>query len=194
MGNPLFPGESGVDQLIEIIKILGTPSKEQIQAMNPNHTSFKFPQIKPHPWGKVFRNRAPPEAIDLISHLLVYDPTCRLTAFEVNRAFPFHCKLCFDKCLISFFNLVLRNFLARISNWADRHGILPMHSPQHSPCRLSSIHSSMNFETRTLSSRMENRRLSFLTSLKLVLALFPFQTIFFCNRDTLSVHTHLLFF
>lgn len=53
IGSPLFPGQSGVDQLIEIIKILGTPTKEQINAMNPNHTSFKFPQIKAHPWSKV---------------------------------------------------------------------------------------------------------------------------------------------
>jgi serine/threonine protein kinase len=81
LGNPLFPGDSGVDQLIEIIKILGTPTKEQIQAMNPNHTSFKFPQIKPHPWNKVFRNKAPAEAIDLVSQFLRYDPKTRVTAF-----------------------------------------------------------------------------------------------------------------
>ena len=30
LGQPIFPGESGVDQLVEIIKILGTPAKEQI--------------------------------------------------------------------------------------------------------------------------------------------------------------------
>jgi len=30
LGQPIFPGESGIDQLVEIIKILGTPSKEQI--------------------------------------------------------------------------------------------------------------------------------------------------------------------
>ena len=28
LGQPIFPGESGVDQLVEIIKILGTPSRE----------------------------------------------------------------------------------------------------------------------------------------------------------------------
>ena len=33
LGQPLFPGESGVDQLVEIIKVLGTPTKEEIQAM-----------------------------------------------------------------------------------------------------------------------------------------------------------------
>lgn len=43
LGQPLFPGESGVDQLVEIIKILGTPSKEQIQAMNPQYKEYRFP-------------------------------------------------------------------------------------------------------------------------------------------------------
>ena len=38
-----FPGESGVDQLVEIIKILGTPSKEEILAMNPDYNEYRFP-------------------------------------------------------------------------------------------------------------------------------------------------------
>ena len=66
---PIFPGDSGVDQLVEIIKVLllssnqfftksrskvlGTPTREQIKEMNPNYTEFKFPQIKAHPWPKV---------------------------------------------------------------------------------------------------------------------------------------------
>lgn len=53
MGQPLFPGESGIDQLVEIIKVLGTPSREQIKTMNPNYMEHKFPQIKPHPFSKV---------------------------------------------------------------------------------------------------------------------------------------------
>ncbi|THC90215.1 hypothetical protein EYZ11_010329 [Aspergillus tanneri] len=74
-------GESGIDQLVEIIKVLGTPSREQIRTMNPNYMEHKFPQIKPHPFNKVFR-RAPHEAIDLISALLEYTPTQRLSAIE----------------------------------------------------------------------------------------------------------------
>lgn len=53
LGQPIFPGDSGVDQLVEIIKVLGTPTREQIKEMNPNYTEFKFPQIKSHPWQKV---------------------------------------------------------------------------------------------------------------------------------------------
>jgi len=82
IGQPLFPGDSGVDQLVEIIKILGTPSLEQIKAMNPNYEEFKFPQIRPHPWQKVFRARTSIEAIDLVSRLLEYTPSARITPLQ----------------------------------------------------------------------------------------------------------------
>ena len=81
LGQPLFPGESGIDQLVEIIKVLGTPTRDQIRTMNPNYMEHKFPQIKPHPFNKVFR-KASPEAIELISALLEYTPTQRLSAIE----------------------------------------------------------------------------------------------------------------
>jgi serine/threonine protein kinase len=82
LGQPLFPGESGVDQLVEIIKIMGTPTREQILAMNPNYTEFKFPQIKTQPWQRIFKNRAPQEALDFIAALLVYNPALRLKPYE----------------------------------------------------------------------------------------------------------------
>ncbi|RMZ86958.1 hypothetical protein DV736_g5819, partial [Chaetothyriales sp. CBS 134916] len=81
LGQPLFPGESGIDQLVEIIKVLGTPTRDQIRTMNPNYMEHKFPQIKPHPFNKVFR-KASAEAIDLISALLEYTPTQRLSAID----------------------------------------------------------------------------------------------------------------
>ncbi|THU56559.1 hypothetical protein C4D60_Mb11t18500 [Musa balbisiana] len=82
LGQPLFPGESGVDQLVEIIKVLGTPTREEIKCMNPNYTEFKFPQIKGQPWHKIFHKRMPPEAVDLVSRLLQYSPNLRCTALE----------------------------------------------------------------------------------------------------------------
>ncbi|CAA0830702.1 Shaggy-related protein kinase theta [Striga hermonthica] len=88
LGKPLFPGESSVDQLVEIIKVLGTPTREEIKCMNPNYTEFKFPQIKAHPWHKVFNRRIPPEALDIVSRLLQYSPTLRFTALEAC-AHPF---------------------------------------------------------------------------------------------------------
>ncbi|XP_012489886.1 shaggy-related protein kinase theta isoform X3 [Gossypium raimondii] len=88
LGHPLFPGESGVDQLVEIIKILGTPTREEIKCMNPNYTEFKFPQIKAHPWHKIFHKQFPPAAVDLVSRLLQYSPNIRCTSLEAC-AHPF---------------------------------------------------------------------------------------------------------
>jgi glycogen synthase kinase 3 beta len=45
LGQPLFPGESGIDQLVEIIKVLGTPTREQIKTMNPNVSGDKPPGV-----------------------------------------------------------------------------------------------------------------------------------------------------
>lgn len=112
LGSPLFPGESGVDQLVEIIKVLGTPSREEIRAMNPNYTEFKFPQIKAHPWPKVFSKRLPADAVDLVAKVLVYSPNERLTAIEA-MAHPFFdelrdpdCKLPNNRPLPPLFNWI----------------------------------------------------------------------------------------
>lgn len=92
ISQPLFPGESSVDQLVEIIRVLGTPSKSEIEAMNKDYTEFRFPQVKPHPWSAVFADRKPnpppPEAIDLITQLLQYNPNKRIKPIDA-LAHPF---------------------------------------------------------------------------------------------------------
>lgn len=91
LGQPLFPGDSGVDQLVEIIKILGTPTREEITSMNQNYTEFRFPQIKSNEWDAVFNGRNRPasknlnNAIDLIGKLLKYKPNERLTPMKALR-------------------------------------------------------------------------------------------------------------
>jgi serine/threonine protein kinase len=79
LGQPIFPGDSASDQLVEIIKILGTPNKSQIIEMNPEYTNdSKFPLIKPYPWQKVFKNRiVNEEYIDFLAKLLAYEPNQR---------------------------------------------------------------------------------------------------------------------
>ncbi|KHN72344.1 Glycogen synthase kinase-3 beta [Toxocara canis] len=78
LGQPMFPGESAIDQLVEIIKVLGTPTKEQIQQMNPNYKEQYFPCVKGCPWSRIFGAGACPEAVELVSLLLVYTPSERL--------------------------------------------------------------------------------------------------------------------
>lgn len=55
-GEAPFLGDSQIDQLLEIIKILGTPQKVDIEEMNPKYDLreySKFPNIKAMPWAKV---------------------------------------------------------------------------------------------------------------------------------------------
>lgn len=80
LGQPIFPGDSGVDQLVEIIKVLGTPTREQIREMNPNYTEFKFPQIKSHPWQQV-------KAITQITHIKSLLMKISESSFFINRSF-----------------------------------------------------------------------------------------------------------
>lgn len=86
MGSPLFPGSSGVDQLVEIIKVLGTPSKDELKSMNPNYQEFKFPNIKAHPLPNLFPTEVQADSIDLVQALLKYVPDKRCKAIEVRRA------------------------------------------------------------------------------------------------------------
>lgn len=78
----LFPGDSGVDQLMEIIKVLGTPTRDDLESMNPVYGEFKFPQIKSYPWNKIFRSRTSPEAVDWLSRVLQYNPKARPTGLQ----------------------------------------------------------------------------------------------------------------
>jgi len=79
MGQPIFAGDSGIDQLVEIIKVLGTPTREEIRLMNREYKDYKqFPSIKPHPWHKLFPSETSPDALDVMSKMLVYTPHKRI--------------------------------------------------------------------------------------------------------------------
>lgn len=82
-GSPLFIGESSIDHLIEIIKVLGTPTKTQVIDMNPNYdlNDYKFPKVKKREWNKIFP-KADPLLLDLIAQIMIYSPKQRLNAAE----------------------------------------------------------------------------------------------------------------
>jgi serine/threonine protein kinase len=77
---PLFPGDTSVDQIVEIIKILGTPSRKQISEMNPEYKSYKFPFIKSYTFEEVFfRKNVDESFFDLLRSLLCYEPKKRVS-------------------------------------------------------------------------------------------------------------------
>lgn len=77
-GSPLFQGENGVDQLVQVIKILGTPTARELVQMNPDYSAeFRFPSIKRSL--KIVRlGDAGAVAESLLNGLLQYDPLLRL--------------------------------------------------------------------------------------------------------------------
>jgi serine/threonine protein kinase len=84
LGSPIFPGPTAVDQLIEIVRVIGTPTKDEVMGMNPNYQEYKsFPVVKPPSWPSIFKPSTNAEVIDLVSKVLVYYPTRRLKAIEI---------------------------------------------------------------------------------------------------------------
>jgi serine/threonine protein kinase len=79
---PLFPGASGCEQIVEIIKILGTPTKDDISNMNPHYGEFRFPPMGALPWEKIFKPGTDPNAVKFVSSLLKYNPKERPNPLE----------------------------------------------------------------------------------------------------------------
>lgn len=87
IGRPIFAGDSAVNQLVEIIKVLGTPQPRQVQAMNSNYRENKFPLIKSQIWDSVL-GQSGADASNLVSLLLQYEPMLRPDALDaLSRSF-----------------------------------------------------------------------------------------------------------
>lgn len=80
---PLFAGDSDLDQLYRIFRILGTPN----EMVWPGVTKLKdyrttFPNWNENHLEKVITagNNLDPYGLDLLNKLLTYDPNVRITA------------------------------------------------------------------------------------------------------------------
>lgn len=79
---PIFPGSSNLEQLLEIIKIIGIPTEEDGYELDkPLRKLSKA--IKAIKWANILKfYKADPGYIDLISRILVYDRKKRLKAAQ----------------------------------------------------------------------------------------------------------------
>ena len=84
IGKPLFQGENTIDQLLQIIKILGTPDAEQLSFLNRNNTMncYQFPPVKAYSFSKLLSGK-PKEIIHLLQKIFVYEPVKRISALEI---------------------------------------------------------------------------------------------------------------
>jgi len=83
LGHLPFQGQDSTQQhLVEIMKLLGTPSEKELRAMRATCSVDELPKLKAYPWDRVFPAGTPTRATDLARKLLTYDPSQRLTATQ----------------------------------------------------------------------------------------------------------------
>mmetsp|Transcript_79843 Transcript_79843/g.158666 ORF Transcript_79843/g.158666 Transcript_79843/m.158666 type:complete len:423 (-) Transcript_79843:875-2143(-) len=83
LGHLPFQGQDSTQQhLVEIMKLLGTPSEKELRVMRATCSVDELPKLKAYPWERVFPSGTPQRAMDLAYKLLSYDPTQRLTASQ----------------------------------------------------------------------------------------------------------------
>jgi len=82
-GRPLFPGTSDSDQLTRIFKVLGNPTEENWPSLS-ELPDFKDPFRPEEGTGldKLLSRLSTPEGLDLISRMLAYEPSKRISAKE----------------------------------------------------------------------------------------------------------------
>jgi serine/threonine protein kinase len=80
---PLFQGSSETDQLFKICSVLGTPNAQNWPDGQrlAARLGIRLPQFNPVSLSSIIPN-ASPEAIDLMTELLRYDPGKRLNAIQ----------------------------------------------------------------------------------------------------------------
>lgn len=84
-GQPLFPGESEIDQLFVIQKVLGplTGKQQELFAKNPRFSGLRFPEIaKPETLEKRYLGKLMRPALAFMKRLLELSPEMRMTASE----------------------------------------------------------------------------------------------------------------
>ncbi|XP_077049605.1 mitogen-activated protein kinase 12 [Siphateles boraxobius] len=90
LGKPLFKGNDHLDQLMEIMKITGTPTKEftdKLQSVDARSYITKLPKLKKKDL-KALLPYVNPQAINVLDSMLLLDPESRITAAE-GLALPF---------------------------------------------------------------------------------------------------------
>ena len=86
-GVPLFRGRDNNDQLMQIIRILGTPDEHTIKRILQESPEIQYrplPRLPKVPFQTMFP-KVHPLAIDLLEKLLQFDPSQRLSADEALR-------------------------------------------------------------------------------------------------------------
>ncbi|XP_057210179.1 mitogen-activated protein kinase 15 isoform X2 [Triplophysa rosa] len=85
LGKPLFPGTSTINQIEKIMSAIPHPSTEDVFAIRSEYGASVIQRmlLRPQvPLGEILQSSVPPDALDLVQRLLVFNPDKRLNAEE----------------------------------------------------------------------------------------------------------------
>mmetsp|Transcript_47756 Transcript_47756/g.112708 ORF Transcript_47756/g.112708 Transcript_47756/m.112708 type:complete len:306 (+) Transcript_47756:883-1800(+) len=87
-GKPIFCGESEIEQLLAVFRILGTPNSKNWPSVGEFRDWHDFPQWNPQKFNKIFPELEE-EGLNLIQSLLRLDPTKRITVSKAIESVYF---------------------------------------------------------------------------------------------------------
>ncbi|KAL3274321.1 hypothetical protein HHI36_015722 [Cryptolaemus montrouzieri] len=146
-GDPLFPGESDIDQLFLIVKMLGKPCPKHQQLMSKNSALRGIKAASPHPTDTLQRNFSdwPQLSLNILGSCLKMDPSQRASSEDLLRHNYFShdnfaqifVPALREKVLMEYnANPLLRKVKAEILYSTDRHDEQRFRKPPSSePCK-----------------------------------------------------------
>ena len=97
-GSPLFQGRSSIGQLLEIIRVLGPPTQDDLKSFKHEDVDYSS-VIQKTELSQILPKHTPPDILDLLKQIFVYNPGKRPTALQCmhhkcfNRLFSDHVML-----------------------------------------------------------------------------------------------------
>jgi mitogen-activated protein kinase 15 len=84
IGKPIFPGTSTLNQIEKVIRAIGHPTKQDIEAVNSTlaQTLLESMRKTTYTGFKEYQGKCSKEAIDLLKKLLTFNPNKRISVNE----------------------------------------------------------------------------------------------------------------
>ena len=157
-GQPLFPGESDIDQLYIIQKIIGciTPQQQKDFLRNPRYSGLKFPEISnPQGLRKRYGGKIDEDSLDFMTKLLKMSPSERLTG-EQCLQHPYFAKM-----------MPVDRGISALQAQAENTATLPQHTSTKAHSKSSGVskkesvhghgHNSENLREEIISTRIKSK-------------------------------------
>lgn len=80
-GMPIFPGQSSIGQLHEIVKVIGPPTDDEMRSFQ-HSANIALAESRSTTLEDVLPRHTPEDLLDLLKEIFIYDPTARPTALD----------------------------------------------------------------------------------------------------------------